>query len=287
MKAILYSINALLLISIAYMCVQIFYKHFEKGIFQVDDMTPTNIQQIKKTESTEKDAFKNQYKKIINRNLFNVLLEKKEIQKNQNPIKDSFKNLKSTDLDLTLWGTVTGTIKTYAVIEDRKNKLQALYQIGDKVQGAIVKRILRDKVILTYDHQDYILESDIKLAPDTLSVTQKDLPLKTREMIVNQSVITSSLNNINDLKRQIRIKPITGGGKSDGLLLYSIKPDSFFHTLGLKTGDIIRQVNGNPTRSIQDAVKIYQSLENPDKVKVSILRNGKNQEIVYSVKPDK
>ncbi|RLB98347.1 MAG: hypothetical protein DRH34_13970 [Deltaproteobacteria bacterium] len=106
-------------------------------------------------------------------------------------------------------------------------------------------------------------------------------------MIVNQSVITSSLNNINDLKRQIRIKPITGGGKSDGLLLYSIKPDSFFHTLGLKTGDIIRKVNGNPTRSIQDAVKIYQSLENPDKVKVSILRNGKNQEIVYRVKPDK
>ncbi|MCD4721232.1 MAG: PDZ domain-containing protein [Desulfobacula sp.] len=284
MKPLFLFINTLLLISIAYFCVQIFYKHIGKGFFEVDMPPPKKVQPIEKTQNSKKNSFNNQYKKIKDRNLFKVLVEKKDLEY-QKPLMNNFKDLKLTDLDLTLWGTVTGTNNTCAVIEDNKNKLQALYQIGDELQGAAIKKILRDKVILTYHHKDYILEMDIKQMPDT-SVFQKNTTLKAKEIAVNKSLINSSLKNIDDLKRQARIKPMITKGKSDGLLLYSIKPDSLFHTLGLQNGDIIRQVNGRPTLSLEDAVKIYQNFGNSSKVKVSIFRNGKNQEIAYHIKPD-
>ena len=265
MKPLLFFINTLLIISIAYFCVQIFYKHIGKGFFEVGMVPKKSMQPIKKTQSSKKNSFENQYKKIKIRNLFKVLVENKK-STSEHQI-NNHEDLKPTGLDLTLWGTVTGTNNTYAVIEDNKNKLQALYQIGDKLKGAVIKKILEDKVILTYLHQDYILEMDVKQIP-AASVFRKTTPLKTKEIVVNKSLINSSLEDI------------------DGLLLYSIKPDSFFHTLGLQNGDIIKQVNGKPTLSLEDAVTLYQTLGNASKVKVSIFRNGKIQELVYHIKPD-
>lgn len=286
MKSFFLLINALLIISIAFFCVQIFYKHMGKVFFEIEVPPQKKMQPVKKIQDSKKNSLKNQYKKIKDRNLFKVLVEKENISPEyQKKLMGNYEGLKPTELDLTLWGTVIGTHNTYAVIEDNNHKLQALYQIGDKLQEAVIKKILRDKVILTYHFQDYILEMDIKQMP-VASAFRKDTTLKAKEIVVNRSLINSSLEDIDDLKRQVRIKPVMTKGKSDGLLLYSIKPDSFFHTLGLQNGDIIKQVNGKPALSLEDAVTIYQNIGNTSKVKVSIFRNGKIQELVYHIKPD-
>ena len=66
--------------------------------------------------------------------------------------------IKETNLKLTLWGTVTGQDKrSYAVIEDSKAREQNLYRTGDSIQNAVVKLILREKVVLRVGDRDEIL----------------------------------------------------------------------------------------------------------------------------------
>ena len=92
------------------------------------------------------------YNTIIKRNLFNTKKETDKIE----PV--NIETLKQTDLKLKLWGTVTGDSgKTYAVIEEQKERKQNLYEVGDTIQNATVKIILREKVVLNVSGKDEIL----------------------------------------------------------------------------------------------------------------------------------
>ena len=63
-------------------------------------------------------------------------------------------SLTPTDLKLKLLGTVTGDEKeAYAVIEDTAVRRQNLYKIGDTIQNATLKMILREKVVLQCQRQ--------------------------------------------------------------------------------------------------------------------------------------
>jgi general secretion pathway protein C len=94
------------------------------------------------------------YKTIAQRNIFNSGNE--DIA----PVsqKVDLEKLKQTELKLKLWGTVTGQKeRAYAVIEDTKTRQQNLYHAGDNIQNAVVKLILREKVVLNVDDRDEIL----------------------------------------------------------------------------------------------------------------------------------
>ncbi len=72
-------------------------------------------------------------------------------------------NIKPTERNLKLWGTVVGNdpAKAYAIIEETGNnsrqRKQSLHKRGDIVQGAQIKKILREKIILTADGKNEIL----------------------------------------------------------------------------------------------------------------------------------
>lgn len=97
------------------------------------------------------------YTSIVKRNLFN-LRTGADIEPEQLPIEA----LNRTELKLKLLGTVTGDIsKTYAIIEETKNKIHNLYKVGDTVQNATLKNISRGKVVLSVNGHDEILEMEI------------------------------------------------------------------------------------------------------------------------------
>ena len=69
-----------------------------------------------------------------------------------------------------------------------------------------------------------------------------------QEKIVLQSKITC--RNINHLLSTVRISSHFTRGRFDGLTLSNIKQDSIFNIIGLKTDDIIVDLNSKPHRSI-------------------------------------
>ena len=96
------------------------------------------------------------YKAITSRNIFNS--GNQPVAETPKTAAVDIDKLKETDLKLKLWGTVTGQDKrAYAVIEDTKAREQNLYRTGDSIQKAVVKLILREKVVLRVDDRDEIL----------------------------------------------------------------------------------------------------------------------------------
>ncbi len=89
------------------------------------------------------------YSVILKRNLFDALsdsyVEGKEIEPDI---------LENTKLDIVLMGTIQGGAAARAIILDKKDRTQNLYQVGDYVKGALIKRITRKNVILNHNGEN-------------------------------------------------------------------------------------------------------------------------------------
>jgi len=130
--------------------------------FLMKDQTETEsaagqsvMKPVQRTEVTEQ---KHDYKIILKRNLFGAppSTEKAGIaEKAGVPVED----LEETSLMIALKGTINGVEEhDRAIILDKKNKSQKLYQKGDGIQGAFVKEILRGRVILSHKGKDEVLD---------------------------------------------------------------------------------------------------------------------------------
>jgi type II secretory pathway component PulC len=108
--------------------------------------------------SAEKKGMGNpgDYQIILKRNLFGTSPITSENEEGQN---DLPAGLKIAVPDMLLLGTVTGDRKEMrAVILDTVKKKQHLVHVGDSLNGAIVKDIRREKVVLQFKERDEILD---------------------------------------------------------------------------------------------------------------------------------
>lgn len=219
------------------------------------------------------------YNIITQRNLFRTKIKSGKKSKPLNT-----ETLKQTDLKLKLWGTVTGENETpYAVIEAQNEKKQNLYRAGDSIQNATVKKILEKRVILNVDGRDEILEMEkIRSAKKQMKPIKIQNP-SDQNITIARSQINNAIQNINDLMRQVKIRPHFLNGKPDGLFISNIQQDSIFAELGLKNGDILTGVNGENIQSVDDALKLYQELKSSSDVAVQIKRKGEILSIGYHI----
>jgi general secretion pathway protein C len=221
------------------------------------------------------------YSAVAARNLF-----KTQKGTGAKPEKLDIENLEPTDLKLDLLGTITGDQKeAYAVIEDTATKQQNLFRVGDTVQNAIVKMILREKVVLNVNGKDEILkiekdrQGSTRFNPQTAALG----PEGSQNISVKRSQMESAIRNVNTLMKQIRIRPNFRNGKPDGLRLTGIRPNSLFYNMGLKSGDILMGANGKPIESVEDVFKLYQNLQSSSNVQLEIKRRGRLKTIDYHI----
>lgn len=97
------------------------------------------------------------YDVIVERNLFKTYLE--ENVPEQPVATNPLEGLEKTTLDLLLMGTITGPAgRGRAIILNKKENKQELYYEGDAIEGAVIKEIMRGKVILNYEGKDEVLD---------------------------------------------------------------------------------------------------------------------------------
>ncbi len=169
MKKYFIIINIILVAVFFYFSVQVF-SEISGQRDQQDFSADSAGSKIAQSDTSVQHPFS--YYSVINRrNLFNTG-QKANTQADTVDIK----GLKQTNLKLKLLGTVTGNKnKAYAVIEDLKERKQNLYRVGDSLQNATVKIILREKVVLNINGKDEIL--GMKAEPATKERT-KPVPKK-------------------------------------------------------------------------------------------------------------
>lgn len=232
------------------------------------------------------------YRLINERNLFGTTDPTKVKAPLPQPV--DLAALEETELDVKLWGTLvlSDDGRSYAVIEDKKSGGQNLYQVGDKVQDALVKLILRERVVLDVDGKDEILQIE-ELAPAGASGggrTAQAMPEApappepvSREVNIDRKIIDEAMGNIGELMKQVRIRPFFEGGNPAGLSLVGVAPGSIFQQMGIRNGDVLQAVDGQPIQTVDDVVNLYQSLSSADSLALQIRRGGRTEEIQYKI----
>ena len=277
MKPYYTTINILLITVAVYFSVNAFYK---LGTAQLDQAHFTGTA-YKEQSSSEIEFLRplSDYDPIIERNLFNT---KSGAERPPEPV--VFENLQPTSLKLKLLGTVSGDQgKTFAVIQNATRKQQQLYRVGDTIQSATVKMILREKVVLSVNGKDEILEIDRTQTKKTRLLSRKSATTDSHNITIKRSKVEAVAKNVNKLMQQARVRPHFTNGKADGLSLTGIKSNSIFRDMGLKSGDIITSVNGKTIESVEDVLTFYKSLQTAKSINLKLKRRGRLKTIDYDI----
>jgi len=185
-------------------------------------------------------------------------------------------------VNLTLNGTVASEIPNYsvAIISDG-GKDQEVYIIGDSVgNNATLHAVYPDRVVL---NEKGVL-TNLKLPREFKNVPVANVrrsTTTTRQKPDNsqsiQAVVTQNLTKLTDV---IRPTPYRVDGKQVGFRVYPGRDRRKFAALGLRPGDIIKDIDGQELTDVSRAMQIFQSLGTSEQVSVTVERDGESESLI-------
>ena len=194
-------------------------------------------------------------------------------------------NLSDTQLtNLVLKGTIASTIPEFsvAVIADR-NAEQKVYVIGDTVtSGATLHAVYRERVVLNESGSLTNLRIPSEFPQGQASTSRRSTNTTRRATNSQnaqsiQNVVSQNLASLSDV---IRPTPYAVDGQQTGYRVYPGRNRQQFAALGLRPGDLIKDIDGQPLTDPTQAMQVFQSLGTAEQVTVTLERNGEQQTIV-------
>jgi general secretion pathway protein C len=208
--------------------------------------------------------------------------------------------IQATQLQLKLAGTVAGADNRYfAIIEDvSKRGTQAVYQIGDIVQNALIAEIRRTCVLLDKGGQYESLcfqQEDAEVTAEQTSALPPAEPAPADDdsgivrvdaatWRLNREMVLAQFGNFGNLSAQARGMPYLVQGQPRGFRLLSLVPGSFLQKIGLQAGDVIQKVNGLTMNSPAEALQAFQQLQNESTVRLELLRRNRAATLTYELR---
>ena len=278
--------NLLILTAIIYSAVNLFYKITRSRVVPVQDSASVK-QDIPDIEQLKKLPL-NHFSVIAKRNLFGSVDQAAEGKS-----ADHYEDVEITALNLALLGTIASDDQqsSRAIIQDTSKREQELYKVGDSIQNAVVDKILRRQVILNVGgtEEKLIMEEFESSKRPSSRRRQKNKSLRPSRgntsrattITVNRKDIEESLSDINQILSQVRIRPHSKDGTSDGLAISRIKRGSIFSKLGLRNGDIIQEIDGRGLSNPEDVFKLYENLKSGSGTSLQISRRGRPRTLNY------
>jgi general secretion pathway protein C len=108
--------------------------------------------------------------------------------------------------------------------------------------------------------------------------------ISANEFNIDRSVVDKVLENQADLMRNARIVPEQENGKTVGIRMFGIRPDTLLGVLGFENGDRIQSLNGFDIANPEKALEAYARLRTADHLTVSVNRRGSSMNVDYNIK---
>ena len=280
-------INILLITAISFLSVDTAYKIIAAQLNPIDWHKPTIFRNGSSLSLNPPEFEKpplSSYKAIVERDIFQT-----STISDNSAEKIIAETIKPTEKDLKLWGTVVASdpARAYAIIEEpgtkRRQRSQHLYRHGDIVQGASIKTIMREKVILSVNGDSEILhivkpQSTRGVRTNRTAYNRRNSKPIRQKRILRSSQIQKAVSNIENIMSQAKIRP-----HSEGFQITRIRPSSIFRRMGLRNGDIITAVGRRPIHSVNDAIDILQDFTAGSQTSVELKRRGRTRIIDYRI----
>ncbi len=182
--------------------------------------------------------------------------------------------------NLTLKGTYTAETAdmSIAIIADGSNK-EEIYSIGETVaSSATLHAVYVDRVVLNESGELTNLALPREFAKSTPRTSSRRSPtVQPTNRASIQSVVAKNVSRLADI---IRPTPYFQNGQQQGYRVYPGRDRQKFAALGLRPGDLIKQIDGQSLTDPTQAMQIFQSLGTANQVSVTVERNGTQQTLV-------
>jgi len=208
------------------------------------------------------------------------------------PVAETPKVAAPSKLNIKLHGTVVTDDQPVAMVIPRPGAALEVYHIGDAIlPGVILSAVEAGRIVVetASGFEEIWLEESAGKATGSASRPQP-AKLDKRQIQGNQSKQRVSRNMLNDelkdlgkLMTQVRVTPYFEAGQSAGFKVSGIAPGSIFERIGLLNGDVIKSINGQLLTDPQQAMQMYQQLQNASQLNVALLRNQQAQNIQYQI----
>jgi len=186
--------------------------------------------------------------------------------------------------NLVLKGTISSAVPEFsvAVIADN-NADQKVYAIGDAVASrAKLHAVYAERVVLNESGALTNLRIPQEF-PASQATSRRRNTTSTRQSARNtnaqsiQNVVAQNLTKLTDV---IRPTPYLVNGEQAGYRVYPGRNRQQFAALGLRPGDLIKDIDGQSLSDPTQAMQVFQSLGTAEQVTVTVERNGQPQTIV-------
>ena len=202
------------------------------------------------------------------------------------PVADE--NLSDTRLtNLVLKGTIASAIPEFsvAVIADGAAE-QRVYAVGDSIgSGATLHAVYADRVVLNENGALTNLRLPVDY-PKSAPMPSRRTTATTRQTRRNdnpnslQNVVAENMTQLTDIIRPTQYRG--ADGQLAGFRVYPGRNRQKFAALGLRPGDLIKDINGQPLNDPTQAMQVFQSLGEAEEVTVTVERNGQDQSLVLN-----
>jgi len=292
-KQIRLSIKILTLLTTAYLTSGIIVQ-FVRGSIPVEiysssfeETTPVSVKKVSPLDS---------YAPVWESNIFNppgAAVGTEVMPEVSEAVEEEVKNIPLSSLKYKLVGTVVGLPEnSFAIVNHLDKKEQSLYRIGGKLDSAEIVKIDRNRVILNNAGREEMLEVEfdekvLAAKGSGKSVSQPAGAIKkvsANKFILDKGEVEKLSGDISQFMTQVRIVPNMLKGKSLGYKLMNIKKGSLVETVGLRNGDVVREVNGKAIDKPEQAFLAYQQLIKGAGFTLDVDRNGKRETIYYEIK---
>ncbi len=200
------------------------------------------------------------------------------------PVADqALENLAETNLNLTLKGTIAAgdDDASIAIIADNRND-EKIYGIGDTIaSGTKLHAVYTDRVVLNRSGALEVLKLP-KEFPENAPRARQNVTTSNRATSNNRSIQSVVAQNVTKLADVIRPTPYFVNGQQQGYRVYPGRDRRQFAALGLRPGDLIKDIDGAALTDPQQAMQIFQSLGTAEQVSVTVERNGQPQTLILN-----
>lgn len=200
-------------------------------------------------------------------------------------------NLPISSLNLVLAGVIASGTGGYALISVNSQP-QEPFAVGQTITGgAVLQAVYPDRAIIRRNGtlESLLLEgADNSQPPPMAAASRSNRPANVgapgeivRETGVNQFTVAreqlAAQMRTPEFLKQATLMPASGGG----FQVRQMQAGSLYEKLGLRPGDIIKSINGEPINNAEDAMRFYQQMSTVSAVQLDITRGGKSETIYY------
>lgn len=182
-----------------------------------------------------------------------------------------------------------------AVIEDQENRRQRLVHEGDRAGRMMIKRILRDQVVIDAGNGEKSVKIGIALAKgwglpsagnesSAATAAGKGIGSRQRRYAIQHKTARAAFADPEKVLDDIEITPGRLFNRKTGFRIAAFGPESIFSEIGLRSGDLVLGINGREITGPEKAAAVFKTIGDGGEIDLQVRRRARTYRIRLQVR---